>query len=484
MWLVEIPTPLLDPGAGRRKRRGNSAVLGLANRLDSFWGYSARTHASLLIVVGDQGGFTSAWSGLSSSREPPTTASLFRIVSVEDISRRQHHQRARSVIRFLPLVWRNLGRNKSRTVLTGIAIASAITLFCLLRTMPAGLDAVLSSVAKDNRVSVHNKAGVVYLLPYGYLQKVRSVPGVVEALSWTWFGGTLDEDSGVTFPTFAVDPESVGVVYEDLGIAPAALEDFQRYRDAALVGRQTLREHRWRNGDLITLNSQEFPVEITLRIVGEIPNDRIPLLWFQREYFEQALASKGIAFNQVDLIWARVDDPDRVNEVILAVDEMFRNSDSETASESEKAYFGNYLGRLRGFVTLILIVSGIVTFMIVFIAANTASMSVRERAGELAVMKALGFRWRLLFGMLVLEMAVLSTLAGAAGVLLSLALLHLLHSAAGWNSSLGPLTAFVVSSDVLLQGLSLALLIGIVAGVLPAWGASRRSVAATLRSMF
>ena len=123
------------------------------------------------------------------------------------------------MIRFLPLVWRNLGRNKTRSALTGAAIALAIALVCVLRTMPAGLDAFLSSLARNTRISVHNEAGIVYSMPYAYLQKVRSVPGVVAATSWMWSGGAFEEEKGVTFPNFAVDAESIGPVYEDLGIA-------------------------------------------------------------------------------------------------------------------------------------------------------------------------------------------------------------------------------------------------------------------------
>ena len=134
--------------------------------------------------------------------------------------------------------------------------------------------------------------------------------------------------------------------------------------------------------------------------------------------------------------------------------------------------------------TVILLVTGMVTLCIVFIAANTASMSIRERVGEIAVMKALGFRWRTLFGMLVLEAALLSTLAGAFGSSLTIGLAGLTKQLAGWSPQLGPLSGFVVTSAILVQGLFLALFIGIVSGVVPAFGASRRSVAATLREVF
>jgi len=388
------------------------------------------------------------------------------------------------MIKFLPLVWKNLGRNKTRSVLTGAAIALAIVLVCMLRTMPAGLDYFLDQIAKNNRISVHNKAGIVYSMPYSYLQKVRTVPGVVEATSWTWFGGAFEEEKGVTFPNFAVNPETIGIVYEDLEIEPQALADFQRYRDAALVGGQTLKQYGWKVGDLVTLRSTVFPIELTVRIVGTLGNERDPRLWLQREYMTQALEAVGVQFDQIGTVWARVDDPARVNEVMRRIDEMFRNSEAETASETERSFFANFFTNLEGFVTIILIVTGLVALCIVFIAANTASMSVRERVGEIAVLKALGFRWRLLFALLVVEAALLSTVAGAAGVLLTAGLSKAISSAAGWNPQLGPLGAFIATGAILVQGLFLALFIGILSGVVPAWGASRRSVAATLREVF
>jgi len=61
-------------------------------------------------------------------------------------------------MKFLPLIWRNLGRNRLRTALTCVAASLAIALVCLLRTMPAGLDAFLSTVASNTRLSIHNRS--------------------------------------------------------------------------------------------------------------------------------------------------------------------------------------------------------------------------------------------------------------------------------------------------------------------------------------
>ena len=388
------------------------------------------------------------------------------------------------MIKFLPFVLRNLLRNKLRSLLTGGAIMLAIALVCVLRTAPEGFDAFLNSLAKNSRISIHNTAGIVYGMPYAYLGRIRSVPGVVSAASWSWFGGAVDRDKGVTFPNFAVDADTIGVVFEDLGLDPKEIEHFRTHRDGALVGRMTMKRQGWKVGDEITLSSTVYPVDLTFRISGEMPAEQDSRFWFQRTYLEEALKAKGIPFDQVGMIWARVDKAEQVPGVMKQVDDMFRNSDAETESETEKSFFQNFFSLLQGFIAVFLIVSWLVTGCIVFIAANTASMAVRERLRELAVLKAMGFRWRLLFGTLLAEATLLSTLAGAIGALLSLSFTHVLGTMASTTPQMGPLSGFVVTNWILVQALFIAFFVGILSGVVPAFGAARRSVASTLREVF
>ena len=113
----------------------------------------------------------------------------------------------------------------------------------MLRTMPAGLDAFLDQIAKNTRISVHNKAGIVYSLPYSYLQKVRAVPGVVERDELDLVRRRVRGGEGRHLPELrGRTRRRSAIVYEDYGIDPQALADFQRYRDAAIVGRR-----RWRS---------------------------------------------------------------------------------------------------------------------------------------------------------------------------------------------------------------------------------------------
>lgn len=388
-------------------------------------------------------------------------------------------------MKYFFLVRANLGRNRLRSALTAGAVTLAVVLVCILLTMPAGMDTLVERLASNTRISVHNKAGVVYPMPFAFTRKVRQVDGVAAAVSWTWFGGAYEEEGQVTFPSFAVEVEHIGAVYPDYGIAPEQLADFQRYRDGAIVGRQTMRRYRWKIGDRVTLRSNVWPVELDFRIVGEIPNERAPHFWLDREYLDQALKAKGLpGLGIAGVIWARVENPDRVNAVMRQIDALSRNSDAETASETEASYFSNFFGQLKGFVTIILLVTGLVSLCIVFIAANTASMAVRERAVELAVLKAIGFRRRALFGMLLAETMVLATAAGLLGVLLAIGFTRMLAASAGWNPQLGPLASFIVTPAVIVQGVFLSLFVGMLAGVVPSFGAARKPVVQTLHEIF
>lgn len=388
-------------------------------------------------------------------------------------------------MKYAYLVWKNLWRNKLRTAMTGGAIMLAVVLVCLLLTMPAGMDAMLNDFANNTRLTVHNKAGIVYSMPYSFTRKVRQVDGVAAAVAWVWFGGAFEEDGRVTFPNFAVEVEHIGAVFPDYPIKPEQLADFQRYRDGAIVGRQVMEKYGWKLGQRLTLKSTVWPVDLDFRLVGVIDNDRAPHFWFNREYLDQALKEKGSnGLGIAGTIWVRADDPRKVNTIMRKVDEMSRNSEAETSSETEKSFFANFFGSLQGLVTIILIVTGLVSLCIVFIAANTASMGVRERAGEIAVMKAIGFPRRVIFTTLLAEAALLSIVAGATGVLVAVGLTGALQAAAGWSDMLGPLGNFIVTPFVIVQGLFLSLFVGMLAGVVPSFGAARKPVVESLHEVF
>lgn len=382
------------------------------------------------------------------------------------------------------LLWRNLSRNKLRSLLTGSAIALATALFCFLATMPEGLNRVLDSVSGNTRIVVHDRAGLVYWLPYAYLQKIRALPGVVGAASWAYFDGAYQKDGSVSFPSIAIEPEGLAAVWADYQIEPEVLAEFARRRDGAVVGRSTMQRYGWKPGDGVTLVSRNWELTLSFTIVGEIPLVRSPHFFFQREYLAQSVAARGWDLDDAGMIWLRVDEPSRVDSVMREIVDGFDNSGAQVAAETEKSFMRGYFGALEGLAALITIVTALIAVCIAFIAANTASMAARERIREFAILKAIGFSRRQVFALLIGEATLLATIAGAVGAGTSLGLTRIVRAASSsWNPALGPLAWFIVSHTILIEGLLLAFFVGLVSGLVPALGAARRGVAETLRDV-
>jgi putative ABC transport system permease protein len=387
------------------------------------------------------------------------------------------------------LVWRNLFRHPLRTVFTMLSIALSIFLVCAVLTLPRALDAILERQASNLRISVHHKAGLTYWLPFAFVNRVHGIPGVVAVNHYSWFGGVYDEPKNL-FPNFAIDPDMVGEMWSDYDYQPpGALAEFRKTRNGALVGADTFRKFGWRIGQEVTLRGTIFPVDLTFKIVGTIHSKTggsSIVFWFNRKYLEEAMESRG-GLRAVGMIWLRAARPEDVDGIIRAVDDLFRNSEAETAAETEKAFFASFFSSFKGMIRVILAVGFLVVGAVVLIAANTSAMGVRERIPEIAMLKSLGFQRRpILLALLAESMAqaLLGGLLGAGGAFVIFHALAAAGKTGGGMPFLGPLASFHISPAVAAQGLAIALAVGLGAGAVPAWNGARLKVTEALRRLF
>jgi len=131
------------------------------------------------------------------------------------------------------LVWRNLGQNRLRTLLTILAVAFSSFLICAVLTLPSARESFLSSYSGGLRLIIHHKSGPRYLLPLAYVQRVRLLPNVAGVNHMTWIGGVYSDPTD-TFADFAVDPETVDQVWPDYAWTPELLQVFRQTRNGAL----------------------------------------------------------------------------------------------------------------------------------------------------------------------------------------------------------------------------------------------------------
>lgn len=377
-------------------------------------------------------------------------------------------------MKHFPLVLANLGRHKVRTVLTIASVALALFLFASLRTVVTTL-AAAAQFGSARRLVVTNATGIVFPLPLAYANRLSAVPGV-EGVSWAnWFGGRYG-DGKRFFANFAVDVESYLDLYPEIQLPPEQRAAFLQDRSSALVGRGLLNVFGWHLGQNVTLQGTIFPGDWTFTIRGVYtPSDRAindDMLLFHHDYFDERIGRAGIAGWYV----VRINDPNQAAQIAKTIDDQFRNSSSPTKTGTEQAFNASF-ATMWGNVRLLMGTIGIaVVFAILLVTANAMMMSARERTGEIAVLKAIGYPDRTLFGLVLLEAGVV-TLTGA---LIGLGGAKLLYRATNFNAA-GFLPGFDVTSSTLVLGAAVALLLMLASGVVPAVRAARLPVIQALR---
>ena len=380
-------------------------------------------------------------------------------------------------MRFLPLILANLRRKKIRTILTIGSFAVALFLFGLLGAIRYGFRQGID-VAGADRLVVIGRTSIIQPLPLPYLDRIRRLPGVQDVAHATWFGGVYQDPKNF-FAQFAIVPDDWLRMYPEFRVDGPQWKDFLADRQGAIVGRKLAERFGWRVGDRIPLKvpgyfgggSWEFNIRGIYR--GTRPNDDETQFWLRHEY----LYEKAPPYWRGIVGWyvVRVSNPDDALAVSRAIDAEFANSASETRTQTESAFAAAFVNQMGNIEFLILVIGAIVFFTLLLVTGNTMAIAVRERTSELAVLKAIGYTGRFVLGLVLVESLVIAGIGGALG-------LWLAHRLVQEDITQGLLLLYLPPLAIAL-GAGITLITGLLAGLLPAWGAMRLNVATALRRL-
>ncbi len=377
------------------------------------------------------------------------------------------------------LLFRNAFRNRLRSGLTILGVAVALLAFGLLRTLIGAWYAGVEA-SSATRLVTRNAISLIFPLPFSYKEKIRQVSGV-QTVSWgNWFGGIYIDEKNF-FANFAVEPESYLSLYPEFTLTPAEKAAFLRDRKGFVAGRKLAARYRWRPGDTVTLKGTIFPGnwDFVLRGIYRGRDETVDetQFIFHWDYLNETLKQTApLRADQVGFYMVGVNRPEVAAQAAAAIDGMFKNSRAETLTETEKAFQLGFIAMTGAIVVAIQIVSFVVIFIIMAVVANTMAMTTRERFGEYAVLKTLGFGGRHLAALILGESLVI-TLAGCA---LGIALTY--PAAALIKTKLGTyFPIFNVAADTIYLDVAAALLVGTVAALLPLYRAVGIRIAEGLR---
>ena len=382
-------------------------------------------------------------------------------------------------MRTLKLFFRNAFRHKLRTGLTILGITIAILAFGMLRTMVSAWYAGVEA-SSANRLVIRNAISLVFPLPLAYKDKLRQVSGVT-LVSWgNWFGGVYIEEKNF-FPNFAVDPRSFLGLYPEYLIPDMQRASFLSDRKGAVAGKKVADKFGWKVGDTVTLKGTIFPGnwEFTIRAIyrGKDRSVDETQFFFHWDYLDETMKkTTPRRAGQVGYYIIGIANPNLAGEVSAAIDATFKNSLAETLTETEKAFQMSFVSMTEAILVAIQLVSIVIIVIIMAVVANTMAMTARERIGEYAVFKTLGFGGWFIAGLIFGESLLISLLGTAIGIGLTFPV------AAAFADYLGTyFPIFFVERTTIFMDLAAGVLVGVVAALFPTWRAVRIRIADGLR---
>jgi putative ABC transport system permease protein len=377
-------------------------------------------------------------------------------------------------MKYLSLIKANLLRKKLRTTLTVGSFVVALFLFGFLAIIHRAFNGGIEAAGVD-RLMVINKVSIIQPLPISYRDRILRIPGVKYVTFDTWFGG-IYQDPKNFFVTFAIDSATQRKVFPELVVPDDQWNAFLEDREGAIVGVATAKRFGWKIGDRIPLTAPIYGGAWEFNIRGIynsiVEGADVRQFWLHNEYLdERRTTGKG----EIGWYTVKLDSPDDAVRVVKAIDGTFANSPYETKSETLQAMAASWVKQAGNIEFLILAIGGIVFFTLLLVTGNTMALAVRERMGELAVLKAVGFSDRFVLLLVLAESTLIALVGGAIG--LGASKLFTL----GGDPTGGVLQSFELTGFAILAGMAAALGVGILAGLLPANTAMRLRVVDALR---
>ncbi len=377
-------------------------------------------------------------------------------------------------MKFLRFITANILRKKMRLFLTIGSFAVALFLFGLLMTIHNGFYQGIEAAGAD-RLIVRNKISIIMFLPYSYKAKMSAIEGVQQVIPQVWFGGYY-QDRKNFFAQFAVEPDGFRETFPDYVISDEQWNVFTNDRQGCIVGRELAQRYGWKLGDRIPLQGTIFPGtwEFNVTAIYEGRREQDDETQF---FFHYKLIEERVDFVKGSVGWytVKVADPGQSDTILEKIDTLFANSPAETKSEPEKLFAVGFVKQMGNIQLVLIAVGGVVIFTLLLVTGSTMAMSVRERTGEIAVLKTLGFTDSLVLLLVMGESLTFAIIGGALGLLAAKGFTLL------GDPTQGMLPSFFLSHNNIAYGVMLTFITGALAGIIPAVNAMQLRIVNAFR---
>ncbi len=366
------------------------------------------------------------------------------------------------ISRFGGMAIRNVLRQRTRTLLTALTIGVGVGLVVTLGGMADGLVQQLGAIgSKSGELTISEaKASDMGLssIDARVGQWVAGLPQV-EQVSGVLFG-VVTVPGTPYFLSWGVDP--FGYAIRHYAITEGG--PLRLPRDI-LLGKVAAKNMKKQVGDTITISGNTFRiVGIYETGIGYEDGSGVMSLTEAQRIFKKP--------DQVSFFYVKLRDPSQAETIRRLIEARFPQvSVSQSTEYAEKTNDMRTFRAMADALSFISILIGGVGIM------NAMLMSVFERTREIGTLRALGWRRRRVVGMILREALVLSVISGIAGIIFGIGLGTLIT----YEPTMGTFLKGSYSLPLLAQAMVVALVLGTIGAVYPAWRAANLSPIEALR---
>lgn len=379
-------------------------------------------------------------------------------------------------LRYIPYVLKQVTRHRVRSLLTVAGIAIAMFLFTAVQAMNRGVTKATRASASDTTLVVYRAdryCPATSELPQDYQSRIERIEGVSAAIPMKVVVSNCRTSLDVVTFRGVPKDEFVAQRRTQLEIIAGSMEDWHRRTDAALLGETLANRRGLKPGDRFDAAG------ITAHVAG---------VFRSKDAQDQNVAYTGLEFVQlagrdqlgvVTQFNVKVSDPAMLGPVAKEIDQLFKTAQEPTATFTEKAFIGRIADDIIELVGFARWLGLGCLAAVLALVANSIILGVQSRVAEHAVLQTLGYSGRLVAALIIAEGVILAIVGGVMGAAAAM----VVASTGSFALSVeGATIPIVADAALIVTGLGVCGLIGVLAGLVPAWQASNREIAACFRS--
>ncbi len=381
------------------------------------------------------------------------------------------------MIKLIPYIFKTLWRHRSRTLLTVTGSAVALFVFCFVGSVQEGMnDLQRRQSGKRSLITFQaNKfCPATSHLPQDYESAILKLDGVKEVIPIQVFTNNCRASLDVVV-FYGVPPRKLQTARPDFKMRSGSWEDFEANQDSAVMGSAVANRRGVKVGDKFSIG--DLSVVVAGIYDAEDPAEE-NYIYSHLDFLQRTKGMNLVGtVTQLEVLLEQTADADLL---CRQIDEKYLAGPVETDTRPKGVFQAKSLGDLTELIGLAHYLGLACVGLVLALVATTTVMSVQDRIKEHSVLQTIGYSGSKVFQLVMAESVTLSMMGGILGVVFAMIVLQ-------WSSlSVGAeavTIAFTPSLSLAVTGMGVALLTGVLAGLVPAWQASRTDIVTGLRQV-